>query len=74
MSHGFQYGISVSAYERFEFPTLGENICRKLVRTAISQHLTGRNMTGTGRCVDECSKECSKERGLRMRRIRNGYA
>jgi len=54
MSQRFQYGISISAYERFEFPTLGENIYRKLIRTAISQQLTGRNRTGTGRCVCEC--------------------
>ena len=40
------------AYEHFDFPTEGENICRG--RTAINQPLTGRNRTGRERerCVD----------------------
>jgi hypothetical protein len=42
---GKNYGIPVSAYERFEFPAVEENICRKLIRTAISQQQEG---TGRG--------------------------
>jgi hypothetical protein len=40
------------AYEHFDFPTEGENICRG--RTAINQPLTGRNRRGRERerCVD----------------------
>jgi hypothetical protein len=57
MSRGFpgqKYGISANAYGSFEFPTVGENIYRKLMWTATSQQLTGRKRTGVGRCVDEC--------------------
>ena len=44
------YNISDTAYEHFDFPTVGENICRN--RTASNQPVTGRNRIGKGRCVD----------------------
>ena len=42
--------MSNSAYEEYDFPTMGENIYSS--RKAVNWPLTGKNNTGRERCVD----------------------